>query len=690
MMVSNAQFRFSTDILRRLGEELNPSPDRGLIELVKNAYDADANTCTIELIDTDGPGGSVRISDDGDGMDLTGIRQGWLVLGRSPKSVKHRTRLGRIPAGNKGLGRLAALRMGSVVALNTCPRSNSTIQYDVQIDWDEFEDADLVDEVTLDIRESQRSAQFGHGTEILIQNLHSSVGRMAVKRLARALILLADPFGDDPEGFKPVLVAPEFKDLEALVKNRYFGDADYHLIAEVNDGGYASASVVDWRGEELFSADHSTLTAGRGHRLYECPSAKFDLWVFILSAVNFSTRSVTIGEVREWLQEFGGVHLYENGLRVMPYGNPGNDWLDINLRRVRSPEERPGTNTAIGRVSVTNTDQLLIQKTDRSGFIEGDAFLELRSFAQDAMEWMAARRLQVAEERRARKRVEAPKKSHESREKIREAIESAPEESQRMLKQAFSAYDRSRDKEVRELREEIQLYRTLSTAGITAATFAHESTGNPVKVIVQSIGAIQRRAQKALDGEYDHLLRRPVESIKKSVAALAVLGSTTLSLIEYEKRRVGRVEIHKVIEGVLKTFRPFLDDRDVVPRTELCRGNPYLRGSDAAVESIITNLLNNSLAAFERSDTSERTILVRTTIEDAILKIEVLDNGPGIQGISLNDIWLPGKTTKRNGTGLGLTIVRDTVTDLGGGVDAIANSELGGAEIIIELPILGA
>ena len=82
-------FRFSTDILRRLGEELNPSPDQGILELVKNAYDADARVCSIELSDTDRSGGTVTVTDDGDGMTAAEIRDGWLVLGRSRK--KRRT-----------------------------------------------------------------------------------------------------------------------------------------------------------------------------------------------------------------------------------------------------------------------------------------------------------------------------------------------------------------------------------------------------------------------------------------------------------------------------------------------------------------------------------------------------------------------------------------------------------------------
>jgi len=65
-----------------------------------------------------------------------------------------------------------------------------------------------------------------------------------------------------------------------------------------------------------------------------------------------------------------------------------------------------------------------------------------------------------------------------------------------------------------------------------------------------------------------------------------------------------------------------------------------------------------------------------------------MDNGPGIEGIRLREIWLPGRTTRKNGTGLGLTIVRDAALDLGGTVSAKASGPLGGAEIIVSLPII--
>ena len=687
--MSTARIRFSTEILKRLGEELNPSLDKGVLELVKNAYDADATKCTVELQSTDAAGGAVLVKDNGDGMTVDDITNGWLVLGRSTKTQRQKTRLGRIPAGSKGLGRLAALRMGKRALMTTCPRKEKTTEHGLLIDWEEFDKADLVDDVELSVETARREKGTQSGTEIQIEELRTGFGRTAVKRLARELILLADPFGDDPEGFRPELVAPEYEDIEALVRSRYFQDAEYHLRAEIDKDGQASARIVDWKGQELYVADHRAIAVRRKEKAYKSPPATFDLWVFILNKETFSTRRSSVKEVQEWLHEFGGVHFYYNGLRVSPYGNPGDDWLEMNLQRVRSPEERPGTNTSIGRVDVTDRRERLVQKTDRSGFIEDESFIELRLFAQDAMGWMANRRMAAAEKRRSRERTSAPKQVDVARRKVKKEIDNVPFELRKTTEQAFAAYESARDREVDLLQKEIQLYRTLSTAGITAVTFAHESSGNPVKVVSQSIEAIARRTRKLLKDDYSKSLQKPVDGIRRAVRSLAVLGTATLKLVDHEKRRVSRVDLHELLQEVLDTYDPFLKGRDVTVQTDFYAGNPYLRGSDAAIESIFTNLLNNSLAAFESGGTHDRVVRVSTSISLDRWTLTVSDNGPGIQDIRKTDIWLPGHTTRKNGTGLGLTIVRDAVKDLGGEVDAIERGELGGAVITVELPILG-
>jgi signal transduction histidine kinase len=683
-------FRFSSDILRRLGEELNPSVEHGIVELAKNAYDADATEFTVTLNNVEKQGGTVIASDNGEGMTSQDIRDGWLVLGQSRKGATKRTAGGRIPAGYKGLGRLAALRLGNRASVVTRHRSQKDLEYRVDIDWAAFDNVALVEDVDLHIKIQERRAKTVSGTEIVIDGLRSAVSKAEVRRLARALILLSDPFGDTPRSFKPVLVAPEFEDIARLVETRYLVDADYHLSAKLNAKGRASASVLDWKGKQLFSATHRDIAISRRGEPYECPPVQFDFWAFILTKDTFLGRTSKLRDVRAWLDAVGGVHLYQNDLRVSPYGNPGYDWLDINLRRAQSPEERPSTNNSIGKLLVLDEDFHLVQKTDRSGFIETAGFKELKEFAQDCLEWMARERLSVANRRREKQRKQAPTRVLKAKEDIERAIKTVPKPAQRQLRLAIQAYDTQKDREVVTLRKEVQLYRTLSTAGITAATFAHESSGNPIKVIHQSINAIKRRAQTQLEQNYDTSFAKPVNAIIKSVDTLGVLSSATLSLIDHDKRRVIRVDLHKVINTVLQTFDPFLKGRDVTPKAQLADASPYLRGSEAAIESILTNLVNNSMTAFETEGTSNRTLVIATEVEDGFVTLSVSDNGPGIAGVSKRDIWLPGITTKPNGTGLGLTIVRDTVTDLGGEVDAIEKGTLGGAKIIVKLPILNS
>lgn len=169
--MANATFRFSTDILRRLGEELNPSLDQSVIELAKNAHDADANACKISLSDVTSTGGSLTITDDGDGMTVEEIKNNFLLLGKSPKLGKTLTRQGRKIAGSKGLGRLAALRAGTHVTVKTRSRDTPELENELQIAWADFDNADTVDAVPLEIKTSSCSVSVASGTTIEISGL---------------------------------------------------------------------------------------------------------------------------------------------------------------------------------------------------------------------------------------------------------------------------------------------------------------------------------------------------------------------------------------------------------------------------------------------------------------------------------------------------------------------------------------
>lgn len=689
--MSKIGFRFSPDILRRLGEELNPSPARGIIELVRNSYDADARRCQIDLSETDQAGGTIHIADDGDGMNLEDIEGGWFVLGRS-KKTREATRLGRIPVGDKGLGRLAALRLGTSVEVTTRHISDPSTQYSFTIEWKSYDNVDVMDSVTFEVYEEQSAGDASSGTEILISDLTSGLGRREVKKLARELVLLADPFELDPKGFKPKLTSPAFRDLQKMVRQRYFDNSEFILKARLLDDGYAEAVVTDFKGQALFVAEHSDLRPKEPLIPYRCPPSEFDLWVYILQSDRFVSRTATLGGVKEWLDVFGGVHVYQNSIRVPPYGDSGVDWLEMNVLRARSPEVTPSTNTSIGLVTIRDVNDVFVQKTDRSGFIENEAFRDLRQFGQDVLRWMQRQRLADRERRRGEERQRAKRAARKARDDVQEAIKEAPPRARKEITRAFATYDQKKEREARSLRKEVQLYRTLSTAGIASAVFAHESANNPVKVIKQSTRTIRRRARQLLSGaKYAAELESPIERVLRSADALTVLSSVTLSLLAHEKRRATRVDLYSVIERVLEIFDAFLTARQVTVDWSCEEGQPYLRGNEAAFEAILTNLLSNSLQAFESSQKRSRKIEIETIIEDGpTLELRFRDSGPGIEGISKNDIWLPGETTRENGTGLGLAIVRDTVRDLGGSVDAKERCELGGAEIILSMPLIGA
>jgi signal transduction histidine kinase len=697
-----ANLRFATEMLKRLGEELIPSPDAGIIELVRNAYDADAIKCRVELRGVDKPGGQIRIIDDGNGMDLNSIINGWLVVGRSAKIGGELTSRLRRPIGEKGLGRLAGLRLGSLAKLTTRPITEPEFEYELEIPWQAFDSATVIEEVAFEVKRTSRKPPYKkHGTTIEVIDLRKSMTRHDVTRLSRSLLLLSDPF-EHSAAFRATLAAPAFRDLERRVRTGYLADADFHMRAELNSDGCASARVTDHTGHELFRADHATLRGGKtktraklqehNKRPYNAPRAVFELWAFLLSETNLAPRNIVKAELSAWLQEVGGVHVYHRGLRVHPYGDPGFDWLDMNLSRTSSPEERPSTRTSVGRIVISDTSDQLRQKTDRSGFIEDEAFLELKQFAKDALDWMGRKRLERAELRREKAKRELPERISTARAAIREALVELPADSRASMEAALQQMDSARNDESRLIRDELRLYRTLATVGTTFAVFGHEAA-KPAGEIIKNADAIRRRGRSLLGAVYDERLASSVDRISRHAAAIDALTRLPLRLVARRKRKLELLDVNAIATDVVLLFKSFLDEAGIVPTVTPEEGQPRVRAAVADIEAIVTNLLINAVNAFKQAgasgQSSERLVRFETPVNGDFVGIVCSDSGPGIDEsqISINEIWLPGRTSFKDGTGLGLTIVRDVVSDLGGRWFAAPHGPLGGAEFRIDLPM---
>ena len=686
--LSVMHFKVSTGILSRLGEELIPNPDQGIMELVKNSYDADATECTVKLVDTDSVGGTLIVSDDGIGMDSKAISDGWLVIGRSRKVTRHPTQLGRLPVGDKGLGRLAALRQGSHVTLKTRPHSEPGAEYILSIDWEDFSDALVVEDVRINLDKQKTDSP--QGTDTIVENLSFKLGKREVQRLARELLLLADPF-DSKASFRPRLIAPGFTELEKQVQDAYFEDAELQLLATLDANGKAEAKLMDWKGDVLFHANHEDIA--RSESSYKTVSSVIEAWIFVFQSDTFSRRERmgSSTEIRNWLSIVGGIHLYHRGLRVKPYGDLGDDWLNINLARAKAHELRPSTNTVIGRVIADDPTDRLVQKTDRLGFIEDESFSELRRFAINTFDWMAKVRLNESEKKRAQAKKNIENDLENAKIEVEQTIAALeiPSSSRSKVFKVIQNYEKLKERETKSLREDVLLYRSLATAGTTAAVFAHES-GKPVTLIEKSAKRIEKKGKELLADRYIRTLGPPVEKLFRAANSLRSFAKFPLHLLKRAKRKSTVVNVHEVIAGVINLFEPFLEEYKVDIQKALMDDSPSVLGSVALLEAVLVNLMTNALNAFNSKDApcQERKIMICTELTKPHLELRFMDNSTGIKGLELDEIWLPGRTTTLGGTGLGLTIVKDSVTDLGGQIWAIENGELGGAEFIINLPLV--
>ena len=690
---TSERLRFSTAVLRLLGEELNPSPDQGILELIKNSYDADATRCNVELKGVHIKGGAIRLVDDGIGMTATDIRNGWLIVGDSMKSRNEKSPSGRLLVGSKGLGRLGALRLGRKVEMITRPKSEPGIQYRVDIDWSAFDHVKVVEDVELTVEREKAPMGTSHGTEILISQLPTPWREGDIKRLARVILLLRDPFAKD-QSFQATLKADEFAELEQLAREGYFNESDFHLIAKIDQRGRASAEVQGAGGKRIFAAKHDEIADGKDSPPYRIPPLTFELWEFNLSGKGFaiSSNKAKLTELKTWLGHFGGVRLYHRGIRVMPYGEQKNDWLDMNLRRSQHQELRPSTNNSVGCVRIEDPNGVFQQKTDRLGFIEGEAIEELRKFADNALAWMSGER---EKERRKKLQAEAERARQNkgtAESEMDAVIESLPASEKQKVRSATAKLKAAHEAEVKIKDETSQLYFTLGTVGTTAAAFAHQ-TKQPIRGIVADA--------KTLDeylGNPDELMlyrdrsSKVVKRIHLEANAIYSFSNVTLRLLEHEKRRPSRLSVHHLIDETLELLAPYLEARQTTIERSFAQGDPRIWCPRAAFEAIFTNLITNSLQAFETGAksgrmTGVRRIHIETRIVGEFVILRVQDNGPGIQKLSLEEIWLPGKTTTEKGTGLGLTIVKDVVEEIRGRIEAEAQGELGGAAFTITLPL---
>jgi hypothetical protein len=123
--------------MQMLGRENISSPVVAVLELVKNAYDADASQVNVIFRRTSRKDGFIVIDDDGEGMDVNTLQDHWMVISTDNKLRSPTTRKGRYMVGEKGIGRLAMDRLARQTTIVTHRRNADGLR--LIIDWTKYE-----------------------------------------------------------------------------------------------------------------------------------------------------------------------------------------------------------------------------------------------------------------------------------------------------------------------------------------------------------------------------------------------------------------------------------------------------------------------------------------------------------------------------------------------------------------------
>ena len=659
-------FRPRARVLQLLGDELIGSARLAVFELVKNAYDADANEVLVTLDLDSMPEPKITVIDDGEGMTLDLLRSVWLVPGndhrREQRMADRRTpRHGRLPLGEKGLGRFAVHKLGHWITLTT--RADGSDECVVDIDWKELIARPYLEDapVTIKVRPPETFLGERTGTRIEIRQLRETEWlRGEVRRLYNQITSVCSPFRE-PDGFQVAL--------------RVLGRE--HWIADLPDIGAIHDRAI-WK--FLFQLDR-----GRFDWTYEfcaVPGLKLDARLvekpedrlklpprsggdrMQRKIVADETTSDGIGpvtglfyvydrdrEIRQrlpnirslenYLDENGGVRVYRDGIRVYNYGEHGDDWLGLDLRRVNVPTRRISRNIILGEIHLSLKQSTgLVEKTNREGFVENGACNRLRRIVLGALATLEGERR--VDKERIRQLTGKPDDLVAAR------IEGPVEELRRELErhgmpEKFEGYLVKIENHYQSMQE------TLLSAGMSGLNLA---------VIFHEVERGVRALHQAISGGVD------MDSAARQARDLMqLLDGFARVLRRDSKRQHGARQLIDAARQFHLLRLRFHRIRLVCPPLEGDDDGFRSRFSFNLVLGALNNLLDNALYWLRvrwpelpaDHDPAERMLYIDVSRDfEAGPAIVVADNGTGFQGDEPENLARPFFTRKPDGMGLGL------------------------------------
>jgi signal transduction histidine kinase len=665
-----AAFRPRARLLKLIGAELISDDVVAITELVKNAHDADATHVTLRFSNVTTPAGEITITDDGHGMDRETLLGGWMEPAGSTKrgDARKRSPAGRWMLGEKGLGRFAADKLGKELELVS--RREKKAEVRATFDWDRFDNDDaLLGEVKnrWEIRPAEVIET--HGTVLRITGLRSVWTEKMFRRLSLRLSRLQSPF-NAVDGFRIRIESDEFADYAGDLPTGFLEKAPYRIDASFDGEGRFDVSLqgrkkqtVEWNGGAL-----------------ACGPVRIRLHGFDLETESIARLGPRL-EVRAWLKEWSGVSMYRDGFRVWPYGEPHDDWLRLDQRRVNNPVVKLSNNQVVGFVEITQSgNPELRDQTNREGLINNQAVHDLRKVVHFVFQLLEAERQSVRhpDSSVAQPRPEKARRSDDEVAVLRDLASRAEGRLASEISGAASRLDDTRRRTEANHRRILEGYGDLAARGLVLSRMIPELEELLANVNRSTDDIRAAGADKRLNDGL-RALTASVNGIGARLQLLSALGTATA-----HRRRA--IEVPVELKRAVALFAPMLEKQGAKLTTELqFRHLLRIDMSPEVFRLLLHILVSNSLDWLHGVPSPQIAIRVSVTSTEAC-DITVSDNGPGFGEVALQRAFEPLFSLKDGGLGMGLTLARDIVERHAGRIEILDDRRRKGAHVRLVLP----
>lgn len=650
-------FAITPRVIAHLGEDLIKNENIALVELVKNSYDAQATFCEVEFFFIGDELSKITITDDGVGMDLDTIENAWLVIGTDNKKKQlEQPSSGRLPLGEKGIGRLGVHKLGRKIQIQTHKFGYNEVVID--IDWTKLEKANSIDDFPIQVTEQiPSSLPIPHGTKITISDLKGDWNRRKLRNVYRDLASLNSPFNERTDSFVVEVKSntnvfeglPPIADIlkVAMYRGHCVIDGD-----EIKDFYYQftpweSLSNIQGREVRVLSEEDKYLkrrkdiaTSRNRNKIvledfnlsdYKIGKIILDFFIFEKDTAVFSFMNMERTILNSYLRENSGVRVYRDGVRIYNYGEKDSDWLSLDLNRLKRAGDNISNNIIIGSVGISRRESTdLKEKTNREGFIENEAYFAFVDAVTYALDLIT--RYRNTDKRRL---INVYKKDKRVIEPVLSDLNSAVE----IIK------DKVSDEKARE--DILHYLNRVNDQYIEVRDILIRSANAGL-----NLGGVIHDMEKQVDALISCIENNNFESVKNIALNLEhIISGYTVFL---KKTSIKTTNVSTIVSAVIDNnkFR-FADHRIKIYSN---RKNVDFEAKLSQTESIgaLTNLIDNSIYWVSQSRQDDRKIYVYITDEiDNYISIVVCDNGCGFK-MPPEQALRPFITGKPLNTGMGL------------------------------------